>query len=96
MKSSIFVVNTQVLKTAFEALGLPAESGRSAFDWRRTPEPAKPLTSEEKNRIQTRERMARARAVEKANRVNRSSGLARSTNNDKAHALRRGNSVIGA
>lgn len=39
-------------------------------------EPAAPLTSKEKNRIQTRERMARARAIKLATRVNPNAGYA--------------------
>jgi hypothetical protein len=38
--------------------------------------PAAPLTREEKNRIQTRERMARARAIKLATRVNPNAGYA--------------------
>jgi len=38
--------------------------------------PAKPLTRAEKNRIQTKERMARARAIKLATRVNPHAGYA--------------------
>lgn len=45
--------------------------------------PAAPLTREEKNRIQTRERMARARAIKKATRVNPNACVASNSQADK-------------
>ena len=56
--------------------GLP-KSTNNAFNWHSESLPqAAPMTSEEKNRIQTRERMARTRAIQKATRVNPNAGHA--------------------
>lgn len=49
----------------------------SPFDWQaKKAPPAAPLTRAEKNRIQTKERMARARAIKLATRVNPNAGHA--------------------
>lgn len=48
--------------TEYAAMGLPAEPGKNAFHWRREPI-AKPLTSEEKNRIACAERYRKKAAL---------------------------------
>lgn len=75
--------------------GTPKSAG-NAFDWLTRPEPEtppKPMTAEEKRLAYQRNYY---HTKEKAMRVNRNSDVARSTNNDKTHAIRRGNSAIGA
>lgn len=52
----------------YAAMGLPAELGKTAFDWQRTPE-EKPLTSVDKNRIASAQRY-RDNKIKLATRVN--------------------------
>jgi hypothetical protein len=75
--------------------GTPKSAG-NAFDWLTKPapkKPSRPMTADEKRLAYQRNYY---HTKEKANRVNRLSDVARSTSNDKTHAIRRGNSVVGA
>lgn len=72
------IANSQAYKSDFAAMGL----AQSVWDTRRPKAPVIPLTTEEKNRIQTRERAQKKRAIELATRVNPETNIGCSTSQD--------------
>lgn len=84
MTTSHSVANSQAYKSDFAAMGL----AQSVWDTKRPKAPGIPLTTEEKNRIQTRERAQKKRAIELATRVNAESNIGCSTSGFDAKAAK--------
>ena len=84
MKSHDAIADSQAYKSDFAAMGL----AQSVWDTKRPKAPDVILTREEKNRIQTRERAQKNRAIELATRVNAESNIGCSTSGFDAKAAR--------